>query len=144
MWGLSNGLGILLARAISTQTQDHVPNVAASLPARKRAPSSAPTELLRLDTYQRRVPALQQFPVMRLRLISEHFLKYRECLRKRDRRDTTQVPYEPTTVNSAELIEDDKPVLLLKAASDTERVGVTTGRHRRDDECAQVAVQLVR
>jgi hypothetical protein len=53
------------------------------------------------------------------------------------------VLYEPTAVNSAELIEDDEPILLLEAASDTERVGVTAGGHRRDDERTQMVVQLV-
>jgi hypothetical protein len=41
MEGLSNGLGILLARAIWSQGQDLAHHLAASLPVRKRAPSSA-------------------------------------------------------------------------------------------------------
>lgn len=89
------------------------------------------------------IEATQQAGASARLLLSEHFLKYRECLRERDRGDATQVLYEPTTVNSAELIEDDEPVLLLKAASDTERVRVTARSHRRDDEGTQMVVQLV-
>jgi hypothetical protein len=66
-----------------------------------------------------------------------------QSLRKSGRRET-QVLHQPTPVNSAELIEDDEPLLLLKATRDTEWVGATARGHWRDNKRAQVVVQLVR
>jgi hypothetical protein len=66
---LSNGLGILLARAMKSQAQDLAPNLPISLPVLKAsAVERCLPGLLRLETNPPRPSAQHQFLVMSLQL----------------------------------------------------------------------------
>lgn len=82
----------------------------------------------------------QQTLVSYGRLLGKHRLKHIQSLPERRLRYAPEAFDEATTVDRANLIENDVAVLLPEAAGDTERVGMSPRRHRRNDEGTQVGV----
>jgi hypothetical protein len=77
------------------------------------------------------------------RLFSEHFLEYRQHFRRRAGQEPAETFEEPFTVHRSELIENNEPGPILKAAADSPRVRMPTGSHRRNDDRSQMLVQFV-
>ena len=64
----------------------------------------------------------------------EHLLQDPKGLGERRHRDRAEPPAQPLAVHGAELIEHQVPILPRETARDAERVRLTPGRQRRDDD----------
>jgi hypothetical protein len=79
----------------------------------------------------------------RVASFDEHFLESPQHRSKSFWRQSTKPLDESFSIDCSNLIERHEPGTTLKAAGHPPRVRLTTGRHRRDDGCAEVAVELV-
>ena len=74
----------------------------------------------------------------------EHFLQDGEDGCECAGRYTSEPFHQPLTVDRAKLIDSHVSGPLSKAASHTPGVGLSPGRHRRDDHCPEMLIQLIR
>lgn len=77
-------------------------------------------------------------------LFLEHLTHNRQCLAEDPIPDDAQAADEPLFVESAELVEQDQPLLPLKSHGDAEWRRMAAGGHGCGHHCSQVIVHLGR
>ena len=74
---------------------------------------------------------------------SKHGLQNPEQLNKRVFVQNAQSPNQLISIDSPELISNHMIVLMIKLASDAERIGITTRCQWRNDQRAELGIQLI-
>jgi hypothetical protein len=73
----------------------------------------------------------------------KHGLQNTEQLNKRVFVQNAQSPNQPISIDSPELISNNATVLIIKLATYAERIGITTHCQWRNDQRAEMGIQLI-
>jgi hypothetical protein len=73
----------------------------------------------------------------------KHGLQNTEQLNKRGFVQNAQFANQPISIDSPELISNHVAVLIIKLATYAERIGITTRNQWRNDQRAEMGIQLI-